>query len=189
MYHYVYKFTDLTNMKAYVGKRSCLCPIEEDNYKTSSKIVRPMLQERPWDFKKEILWVYQGQNDEEGEIEAYKAESKFCTETHIKTGMFYNIVPGGGNFKAMCGKYNPFYGKKHTAETKQLMSKNHADFTKEKHPGWGSKRSEESKKKMSLAKKGKPSPHKGRVHTEQAKNNMSLGVKNKIRVCVDNIWF
>lgn len=36
--------------------------------------------------------------------------------------------------KKMVGEKNPFYGKKHTKETKIKMSKNHADFTGDKNP-------------------------------------------------------
>src|ERR1700748_1950430 len=34
----------------------------------------------------------------------------------------------------LSGENNPFYGKKHTDETKQLMSENHADFNGDKNP-------------------------------------------------------
>lgn len=50
---------------------------------------------------------------------------------------------------------NPFKGKSHSEETRQLMSVNHADFNGENHPLYGKTHSEESKKKMSIAKKNK----------------------------------
>lgn len=58
----------------------------------------------------------------------------------------YNI-DNGGNCAGKCsedhkkkvsektkGKNNPFYGKRHTQETKEKISKNHADFKGGKHP-------------------------------------------------------
>lgn len=34
------------------------------------------------------------------------------------------------------GSNNPFYGRKHTLETRQLISDHHADFSLENHPRW-----------------------------------------------------
>jgi len=48
---------------------------------------------------------------------------KKCSEEHCK-----NIS------KALTGKNNPFYGKKHSEETKKRMKENHADFTGENNP-------------------------------------------------------
>lgn len=43
------------------------------------------------------------------------------------------------------GDKNPFFGKKHSKETKKKMSENHADFTKEKHPRWKSDMTQEER--------------------------------------------
>ena len=37
MNHYVYKITNLVNDKKYIGKRSCHCSIEKDDYMGSGK--------------------------------------------------------------------------------------------------------------------------------------------------------
>lgn len=50
------------------------------------------------------------------------------------------------------GKDNPFYGKKHTEETRAKMRKNHKGFT-------GCKLSEEHKQKISLAQSGSNNHH------------------------------
>lgn len=47
------------------------------------------------------------------------------------------------------GDNNPFYGKKHSEETRLKMSQNHVDFSKEKHPMYGKHLSEETRKKIS----------------------------------------
>ena len=74
------------------------------------------------------------------------------------------------------GEGNPFYGKTHTEETKQKMSKSHkgkeGTFKDKKH-------SEESKKKMSKS-------HEGKKYSEESKQKMSeakKGKKQKIIKC------
>lgn len=49
----------------------------------------------------------------------------------------------------MFGKENPFYGKKHSEETRKKMSENHADFFGEKNPFYNKKHTEETKNKIS----------------------------------------
>lgn len=46
-------------------------------------------------------------------------------------------------------------GRKHTDETRKLMSENHADFKGENHPNYGKSMSDEQKKKISVANTGK----------------------------------
>ena len=76
----------------------------------------------------------------------------------------YNIATdASAPTRGMYGELNPFYGRKHTTETRELISKNHADFSGENHPmygvrgkdspAWGRKHSEETKKKLSEIKK------------------------------------
>lgn len=56
------------------------------------------------------------------------------------------------NFK---GEGNPFYGKKHSEETRIKMRKNHVHYEKGKHPLCGRKFSQEHRNNLSKAKKGK----------------------------------
>ena len=72
------------------------------------------------------------------------------------------------------GPANGFYGKKHTEESRKLMIKNHADFRSEKHPSWGSKRSDESKRNMSIAQYKR---WKGISHTEETKRKIKISMK------------
>lgn len=37
----------------------------------------------------------------------------------------------------MSGELNPFFNKKHTDETKRVMSENHVDYSGKNHPGYG----------------------------------------------------
>jgi hypothetical protein len=71
--------------------------------------------------------------------------------------------------KRRFGKDNPFYGKHHSDESKQKMSKSHkGQLAGKKHPFYGKHHTEESKNKMSSSLKGKPSAFKGRHHTEES---------------------
>lgn len=103
----------------------------------------------------------------------------------------YNLTPGGDfnpmknpeiaakKSKAMSGKNNPMYGKrdkesprfgrKHTSETKEKMSKAHK----------GKKLSEETKEKMSKAKSGENNPMFGKRHSEDARKKMSKAHSGK----------
>lgn len=73
---------------------------------------------------------------------------------------------------AYTGKNNPFYGHKHSIETRSLMKNNHADVTGEKNPNYG---------KHLLA--GENHPNYGKHLSEVTKNNISaatLGRKDSL---------
>ena len=61
-------------------------------------------------------------------------------------------MPKGIYDHKMKGKRNPFYGRKHTEESKRKMSEK---LSGENSPNWGKKHSEETKKKIGLGNKGK----------------------------------
>ena len=85
--------------------------------------------------------------------------------------------------KAFKGENNPFYGQRHTDETRQKISDNHADVSGENNPMYGKPRSEETKKKLSESRKGKcvgeDNPFYGKHHTETTKQKMSEERKGK----------
>ncbi len=60
------------------------------------------------------------------------------------------------------GKGNPFYGKKHSEQTKRLMSENHADFSGNKNPF-----------KQSLEEPGKLDAHRARCKNTWASRDVS----------------
>lgn len=78
-----------------------------------------------------------------------------------------NLTDGGdgslGN--KIPNRVSAFKGKKHTEETKRLLS----EATKNNPNRWwlGKRMSEEAKEKMSIAKKGKPSPLRGYKHSAE----------------------
>lgn len=71
----------------------------------------------------------------------------------------YNITPGG---KKLFGKNNPFYNKKHTEETRKIISEKNK----------GKTLSEEEKRKRSLSNLGKNNPFYGKKHTKESLKKM-----------------
>ena len=69
------------------------------------------------------------------------------------------------------GKNNHFYGQKHTASTRKLLSKNNARAFK------GKKHSDETKKKMSEARKKQGNFRKGYTHSEETKRKIAETLK------------
>ena len=203
MNHYVYKFTHLGDEfpKCYIGKRSCKGPIEEDKYYSSGSQQKD-IRTNPWKYKKEILGTY------DTEEEAYGAEARFCTALHVKTGMFYNINQGGISPPRMVGKHNPFYGKKHTKESRKKISeagRKRGPITEEtrrklseaakgeNNPFYGKKHTEDALRKMRAAKKdvfkGENHPMYGKKHTEDSIDKNRKNQKTRVPICINNIWY
>lgn len=63
------------------------------------------------------------------ELSSISLKGKKKSEEHIRK----NIESHQGTNK---GQDNPFYGKKHSEETRQLMRENHPDFSLENHWNW-----------------------------------------------------
>lgn len=66
----------------------------------------------------------------------------------------YNITLGGEGGNGLKGDKCYWFGKHHTEESKEKISKNHMDVSGEKHPMYGKHHTEESKVKMSESQKG-----------------------------------
>lgn len=78
-------------------------------------------------------------------------------------GPLLNLTDGGE------GSVGRIYSK----QTRDKISKNHADFSGEKHPSWGMKRSIETRKRIGAASKG-------RKHSENTKKRISESVKRTL---------
>lgn len=66
---------------------------------------------------------------------------------------------------------NPFRGKKHTIENRKLMSER---MKGENHPNWGKPRSEETRKRMSIAATGKKLSDEHRKSISQSHNKVYI---------------
>lgn len=91
MNHYVYETTNLINGKKYIGKRSCNCPIEDDEYIGSGKAFKCAVKKYGKEnFKKEILQIC------ENEEMAYEWEKVYIEQVKAyENPVYYNITKGG----------------------------------------------------------------------------------------------
>ncbi len=78
----------------------------------------------------------------------------------------------------MVGEKNPFYGKEHSPETKELLKQRTTETWKNKpHPWIGKSHSEETKNKLREKNAGQVPWNKGIPRTEEEKIKMRLGHK------------
>lgn len=101
MNYYVYETTNNINGKKYIGKRRCECPIEEDSYMGSGKLIRNAFDKYgKSNFSKKILKVCEDENS------AFKWEEHFIKEVDaFKNPNYYNISSGGkAGFNVFAGK-------------------------------------------------------------------------------------
>ncbi len=137
----IYKITNIINNKGYIGQYRKNDPTarwkrhENDALKNNSTVpLHLAIRKYGWDnFKKEIICIIED-NTKLDDLESYYAEQY---DTYIWDGKGYNAT--------LCGKRRPTNFKQ-KEEFKEKMSKLMT----------GRKVSEETKKKLSDAKKGKP---------------------------------
>jgi len=103
---YVYKWTNITNNKFYIGARWAKLSHPNDGYVCSSKLVKELIQKCPSHWRREILFI------------GVTAEEVVLWETQILTAfdakhnpLMYNMNNGNGKF----------YFKAHTEAAKTKM--------------------------------------------------------------------
>jgi len=132
---YVYYWQELSTNKWYIGSRTRKGCHPNDGYITSSKIVRPLIQNKPTNWKRTIVAAGDPKDMLNFEITLLKAlDAK-------NDPMSYNRHNGKGDFTTT--------GMKISEETRRKMSKAH--IGKKKGPP-----SEETRRKISEAQKGIP---------------------------------
>ena len=115
MHYIIYKITNLINGKIYIGKHKCASL--DDKYFGSGKLLRYAINK--YGIENFIFHV---------EIDLHSQEEMDLLETLVVNKDFlarddvYNISRGGKN-PCMYGDKNPFYGKKHTTELCNKISK------------------------------------------------------------------
>lgn len=145
-FYLVYRITNLVNGKIYVGKHSTKDPYDE--YFGSGKLINEAIKKYGIEnFIKEILFCYDSEND------AFLKEEEIVTQEFVDRDDTYNIMLGGRGWHS--GKEHPLYGmtgehchnfgKHHTQEAKDKLSKAHA----------GKPLTEEHKKRIAKALSGK----------------------------------
>ena len=156
---FLYKWTQLSSQKWYIGSRTRRNCHVNDGYICSSKIVKPLICENPLDWRREILCI--------GNPEYIVAlEARILSVLDAKHDpMSFNLHNGDGLFT--------FSGAKHSVKTKEkLKSKVVSSETRKKLASkqLGVKLSETTKQKMSLARTGK----KRGPMSEETKKKLSI---------------
>lgn len=123
----------------------------------------------------ETVWT--GDNEDDAYSIEMEIIARFGRKGIDANGILTNFSSGGDGCRRPKGSYagekNPFFGKRHTDKTKQLISANNGRV------GFGGKRhSEETKQKISLAKKGQIPWIAGRKHTDAAIQKMKAAPRS-----------
>ena len=163
MVGYIYLITDTTNGMKYTGKHHYHIEGQLDpNYHGSGTIIKNIYKKRPETLKEEY-------------IKTCYSEEEMCSDEQHYIEVFDTLWPNGYNLTKGGDGLIP------CEEIRRKMSQNHYDCSGEKHPMFGKKHSEETKKKMSASKKGLQSGEKnpmfGKHHSEETKKKMSASKK------------
>jgi len=165
---YVYKWTHIPTLKWYVGSRVSKRAHLNDGYICSSYVVKPLIKNNPDQWQRTIIAT--GSAEEMLKLE----ESILVTVDAAKDVRSYNLHNSDHKFNnagrswngQRAGKNNPMYGRKVSDEVKSLLreqrtGKPRPDLIGKKRPEHaelmremmtGRKLSEETKKKISLAR-------------------------------------
>lgn len=166
MNHYVYEITNLVNGKKYIGKRSCKCSIEYDNYMGSGTLLKKAFDKYGIEnFRKEVLFIC------ESEEHAYAKE--WIEILKIRTlknwDDYYNIAYGGEG--VMTGRIPWNKGKK------GVYSKDHLEKLINSHRGqkaWNKGVAVSDEQKARQREK-----MLGRTHSDETKAKLSKLAKGR----------
>jgi len=211
---YVYKLTEINTGKWYIGSRTAQGCHIKDGYICSSKIVKPLFEKDPSNWKRDILVI--------GSAEYIRdMETKYLhTLDAANNKMSYNQCNMWSTFST-AGKpvsqetrdkiSRKAKGRKHTEETKAKISNSNngrkvSDETririskankgkkvsqetrnKLSKAGMGRKVSDETRIRISKANQGKKVSQEGRDRIKKAKQNITDETRAKLREAKQNI--
>jgi group I intron endonuclease len=177
---YLYKWTELSTNKWYVGSRTAKGSYPNDGYICSSKIVKPLIQQNPSNWIREILCV---------------SDAKYIRDLECKYLTLLNAQKDPISYNQSNATGRPTHNKPHSVASKELIKEKRAKQIpwnkgkggyslsiehKEKiaigmknNPNVGHLHTDEAKLKMSNAKKGQTSHMLGKKHTDATKNKIS----------------
>lgn len=198
-YNCIYMYTNKINGKRYVGQTVDFNRRHKKHISDSYNEKRKYQYNVPFhcairkygieNFKIQILAENIPTQEKMNEYEIFFIK-RYNTLANNKKG--YNISSGGSNgnpfagkteeemnewkqnmSKAQTGENNPMYGKHLSEETKQKMSEaKKGKFTGENNPMYGKYHTEESRQKISQAKKGKNAPQAKRIIQYNKQGNL-----------------
>ena len=167
MYGYIYKTTNIVNGKIYIGQKHS-DHLLTGYFGSGYKLLEAVKEFGKGSFSVEIIEEIDSA-DKMDEREIYWIEHFNSRDPDIG----YNIARGGSVCRSLVGEKNPFYGKKHTEETRAIL--------REKWVGRsGREHTEEEKKKIGDAHRGKVLSNEAKAKiSENAKVNPNYGMKGK----------
>ena len=181
--YYIYRITNKVNGKTYIGQRKSSKEWYEDKYMGSGKLLG--LAKKKYGIENFEKFLIQHCYSKE---ETDKAEKFWIAEYRSRGKAEYNIADGGDGGALNKGRKLSEEWKKHISEggkgkrrseeTKKKLSeagkkRRHSEETKRKIAEAARNMTEEHKRKIAEAAKGRPSPMKGKHHTEEAKKKLS----------------
>lgn len=193
----VYKHINKINNKVYIG---LTCQKPQERWKNGSGYSEcpkfwNAIQKYGWNNFEHIVLFDHLTREEAEEIEI----ELIAYHKSINDEFGYNIQNGGNTTGTHSNETKRKIAESNrrriiSEETRQKMSDNHANFKGENSVWYGRHHTEQTKQKISLAKKGqlageknpmygkrgKDSPNFGRKHTIEARKKMSIANKGKI---------
>lgn len=176
---YVYRWTELSTGKWYIGSRTAKGCHPDDGYICTSKVVKPLIISNPNNWQRTIIYLGASKNALNFEMQmlvglnAAKREDSY--NQHNQDGKFTRLGVIESHeirqkkSKARLGEKNPSYGKR------GILS-----------PNYGRKlppKSEESKRKLSEALKGRTGWNKGKKMPPmplEARQKISQALKGRV---------
>ena len=198
--HYVYYSYEEFG-RGYIGCRTCECLPEEDDYlgsyhdetfNPSNKIILETFSTRKEALQAEVDLHKFYQVDKNPHF-ANKARQKttgfyYSSKGVVRTEEYKKkmserlkgreikpewIEKAKQNRRCYNGENNPFYGKEHSQETKELLKQRTTEtWKKQPHPWIGRKHSEETKQKFRENNKGENNPNYGKVTPKEVRNKI-----------------
>lgn len=171
----VYKHTNLTNGKVYIGITHDIRKRWRGNgcaYKSNPHFWQAIVA-YGWDgFSHEVLL------SELSQQEACEAEIKLIAEYQsLDREKGYNHSPGGENpLVWQSGENHPFWGKHHSAETRAKLSESHSGA---KHRCYGKPLPEITRQRIGDANRGKKLPEWQKEHLRQINTGKKASAETK----------
>lgn len=167
----VYKVANLINQKVYVGKTNSLPRRTREHWseatrcRRNSHLYSAIRKYGVANFSFTVVGEFSDEST------AYAEEVRLIAELNsMDRELGYNLTPGGEGVrvteverkrrsdlgKSRTGSRNPFFGKRHTRETKNAISESAKKRVGPLHSMWGRQQSPTTRAKISRAKLGKP---------------------------------
>lgn len=185
---FIYIWYDRKRKMYYIG---CHLGSEDDGYICSSRRMRDVYRRRPQDFKRRVLKRNVLRKDllteEHKWLQLISDEELGKKYYNVSNHHFGHWI----TTKDKSGKNHPMFGRKQTQEAREKMSKNRV-WTEEQKQHLREKAllqfsNPENRKKAGEKNKGKIPWIKGKNHSDEAKQKMSIAAKNHSKESIEKM--